>query len=51
MLKDECKKYDSCNAPLCPYDSESIESGCWYPDEEICTKKKFDWIKMQNKII
>jgi len=32
-------------------DRESLESGIWYPDEEICRKRGVDWAKKQKKIV
>lgn len=51
-MREECNKWDNCNAPLCPLDSESLEHCVWYPGEEICTKPAGDyqWIKTQRKI-
>ena len=49
-MEKNCKKFDYCNAPLCPFDEESLKCGLWYPDEEICRKKGIDWIKKQKKI-
>jgi len=50
-MKDKCSKFNSCGAPLCPLDEESLKYGIFYPDEEICTKRPFPlWIKAQRKI-
>ena len=52
MGKEKCKYYESCNAPLCPFDEESIEHGIWYPDEEVCRKKtSIKWIRRQKTLI
>lgn len=54
MTNPRCKYYDSCEAPLCPLDEESLKFGIWYPDEEICHLRKLqklDWIKKQKKLI
>ncbi len=53
MRAEECLKFETCEAPLCPLDEESLRSGVWYPDEEICTSAKYgnkDWIRNQRKI-
>lgn len=36
MCCRDCYKFESCEAPLCPMDNESIEHGVWYTDEAIC---------------
>lgn len=50
----DCPQWDSCSAPLCPLDEESLKHGVFYPDEPICTSKKFGrgklFIKNQRKI-
>jgi hypothetical protein len=54
MTAPECKKYDTCNAPLCPMDAQSLAHGIWYPDEEICgmrTHTSLSWIKNQKKLL
>lgn len=50
MKRPDCSKYDTCSAPLCPLDEETLSYGIWYPDEEICTKHAEPWIKTQKKI-
>ena len=50
MKEKECKRFDSCSAPICPLFGYS---GLWYPDEEICQSRKFNhepWIRNQKKI-
>lgn len=50
---EECPSYEGRSAPLCPLDPKSLETGIWYPDEEICKSKKvngLDWIKRQRKL-
>jgi len=53
MKNKNCKFYGSCSAPLCPMlsDEQNINY-CWYPDEEICRKRKGlpDWVRQQRKI-
>lgn len=43
-----CSKYDICSAPLCPLDKN--EGRVWYPNEEICTKHRHNWILTQRKL-
>lgn len=53
MTSPQCKRYETCNAPLCPLDEQSLKHSIWYPDEEICRAKAFGalpWIKAQRKI-
>ena len=54
MTIPRCPKFDTCSAPLCPMDEQSLENGLWYPDEEVCTLKKhggLPWIRKQRKLI
>jgi hypothetical protein len=54
MTIPECKKYDTCNAPLCPLDEQSLKHGIWYPDEEICGMRTYaalSWIQNQKKLV
>ena len=51
--RNNCKYYDGCNAQLCPMLSdENNKNYIWYPDEDICTRKKNipDWVKQQRKV-
>lgn len=51
--KNKCKFYESCSAPLCPVLSDEQNSNyIWYPDEEICQRKRGnpDWVKQQQKV-
>jgi hypothetical protein len=53
MKNKNCKFYGSCSAPLCPMLSDEQNTNCiWYPDEDICRKRKGlpDWVKQQRKI-
>lgn len=53
MTNPECKRYETCDVPLCPLDEQSLKHGIWYPDEDICnsrTSGNFPWIKAQRKI-
>jgi hypothetical protein len=48
-----CRYFDQCDAPICPLDEQSLQSGTWYPDEPICRILRFSklrWIKNQKKI-
>lgn len=48
-----CNQFETCSAPLCPLDPESLKHGIWYPDEEICTSTPghgVSWIKNQRAI-
>ena len=50
--KDKCSLEQAYSTPLCPLDTH-IESRIWYPDEPVCTSRKFakvTWIKNQRKI-
>ncbi len=54
MTMPQCRKYESCSAPLCPLDEQSLDYGIWYPDEEVCTTQAhagLTWIKAQKKIV
>ncbi|MDP2947319.1 MAG: hypothetical protein Q8N88_04325 [Nanoarchaeota archaeon] len=52
MEKNKCKYYETCNAPLCLLDKESLEEGIWYPDEGICRKRtSLKWIRKQKKLV
>ena len=41
MTSSKCNRFDYCSAPLCPIDKQSLKDGVWYPDEEICSLRKF----------
>jgi hypothetical protein len=48
-----CRYYESCSAQLCPMLLDEQNSNCiWYPDEEICRKRKGipDWVRQQRKV-
>jgi hypothetical protein len=48
-----CNRFESCNAPLCPLDTE-LTSRVWYPDEDVCKCQKHNkhrWIKKQRSIV
>ena len=48
-MKD-CTCRESCSAPLCPLDQESLENGIWYPGEDICTKRGVEFTARQRRI-
>jgi hypothetical protein len=51
--RNNCKYYDGCNAQLCPMLSDEDNNNyIWYPDEDICRRKKNipDWIRQQRKV-
>jgi hypothetical protein len=53
MKNKNCKFYGSCSAPMCPILSDEQNANyIWYPDEDICRKRKGlpDWVKQQRKI-
>ena len=50
---EECRWFDSCKAPLCPMQENTLKDEVWYPDEKVCCLGKFKtlpWIKKQKKI-
>jgi len=50
-MKDECKSFESCNAPMCPLDEE-VGNYTWYPEEDVCGNSLYNkdgWIKNQRK--
>jgi len=52
MKSTDCKKFNTCEAPICPLDQESLEKCSWFPDEDICTRTPYPlWIKQQKKIV
>lgn len=49
----DCRRFNDCEAPLCPLDETSLRAGIWYSNEQICKSHKFasfGWIKRQKKI-
>lgn len=53
MPSPECQNFNNCDAVLCPMDEISINSGIWYPDEEICKRNDFRqliWIRKQRAV-
>jgi len=48
---EDCKHWDLCSAPICPLEDKIKNLNyIWYPDEEICPKHKYQFIKTQKKI-
>ena len=50
---NECKYFDTCDAPFCPADEKNLDNTIWFPDEEICKLQAFchePWIRNQKKI-
>lgn len=53
VTSKECPRFDSCSAPICPMDEQSLECSGWFPDEDICVKEEFSklpWLRNQRKI-
>ena len=53
MKSSDCRRFEACDAPLCPLDEQSLECGIWYPGEAICGMRgnwKLPWVKAQKKI-
>lgn len=50
MGREECSKFDKCNATMCPMTAPEDDDYVWYPDEKICTEYNCIWIKNQRKI-
>lgn len=47
---EDCPKWDTCSAPICPL-GDNKQNYIWYPDEEICSKHKPQFVKTQKKIV
>jgi hypothetical protein len=52
MNSSACPHFDTCSAPLCPLDGQSLEHGSWFGDEEVCVRRDLHapWIARQRKI-
>lgn len=51
MPRSDCKKFETCSAPLCPFDKN--KNYVWYPDEDICSRalsKNFPWLRKQKRM-
>ena len=49
--KKLCRNYESCASSICPF--ENTYDSIWYPDEEICNRRRCDlpeWIRKQRRI-
>lgn len=49
----QCRRFDDCNAPICPID-ETRDKAVWYTDEEICQAQAHNQIQQvyaQRKLI
>ena len=54
MNKDQCHLFETCEAPLCPLQENTVENGVWYADEQVCRARKhlpISWIKKQKRIV
>ena len=51
-MKESCKHFDGCSAPICPVDPGSVENCAWFPDEDVCQLIVGvpDWIRRQRRI-
>jgi len=50
-MRDKCKYFNGCLAPLCIQDTEGLSDNSWYCDEEICQKKNVPlFVKNQRKV-
>ena len=52
-VSNECRLFETCEAPLCPLQENAIKHGVWYADENICRARKFQslpWVKKQKRI-
>ena len=48
---EDCPSFSGCTAPLCPL-GENLAYAIFYPDEPICTSRKFrqPWVRTQRRI-
>ncbi len=46
---NECTKFNTCSAPLCPAIPSSLQ-GAWFPDDPVCTTRREDFITRQKRI-
>ena len=54
MNEDKCLYFESCTAPLCPLQKDTLKHAIWFPDEEICWDDKYrslPWIEKQKAIV
>lgn len=46
-----CKHYESCSAPICPRNADSVKHCIWFPGEETCSLTDVpEWVKRQRKL-
>ena len=51
MSNPQCHYFQTCNAPLCPEDEQSVKFCSWFPDEDICRKAGVgEWVARQKKV-
>ncbi|MBZ5672299.1 MAG: hypothetical protein LAO04_21580 [Acidobacteriia bacterium] len=53
MSCKDCPYFNTCSAPICPEDPESLTNCAWFPDEETCHRRDLKgraWITRQRKI-
>lgn len=53
MKSEDCKRFESCRAPICPLDEDSFKCGIWYSGEDVCMLQgfcKLNLIQNQKKI-
>jgi len=51
MIKENCNKFDTCSAPICPLSPDQDNNNyLWYPNEEICMRHNSLFVKNQKKI-
>lgn len=51
-MRDQCTKFDSCAAPICPLSADEENNNyIWYSDEEVCNRHNKLFIKNQKKIV
>jgi hypothetical protein len=44
----DCPRFEGCNATLCPL-ADNLRHLIWYPDEDICTAKRFQTLPSVEK--
>lgn len=51
MDRRMCKKFEECEAPICPLDENSIENSFWLINESICSRADAPpWVRLQRRI-
>lgn len=47
----DCKHFETCSAPICPKDPDSVRFCAWFPGEDICILRDVPaWVKRQRRI-